>query len=140
MSKLKLIQSLSVDDWLWVIEAYLRLWPVLLRIKLKQRSWLKNQFIKTDSVKGHVSIDRSRLLRMFEAVRLASRAHFFKAECLPRSIVLSKMLRARGYQASTIIGIAKEDHSLASHAWVEVNGQMIGEPGSVARDFTRLNL
>lgn len=76
---------------------------------------------------------------MHESVRLAARLHFFAAACLPRSIVLADMLRARGFNAAVLLGVTKVDTRLASHAWVEVNGVMVAEPENVELDFRRVN-
>ena len=76
--------------------------------------------------------------KMHEAVRLAARLHFYRAECLPKSVVLADMLTKRGLNAVVAIGVNKKGDSLTSHAWVELDGLMIGEPESIRQDFTSL--
>ncbi len=79
---------------------------------------------------------------LHEAVRLAARAHPMRPACLPKSIVLVAMMRNNGYQAKVVLGVAKDNDRLASHAWVEARiddvWQMIGEPEAVSVDFSRI--
>lgn len=84
----------------------------------------------------------ARALELYEAVRLAARAHPIKADCLPKSLVLVRMLEARGFKAQVALGVAKNQSELASHAWVEIFSagawSMVGEPESVTAEFSRL--
>lgn len=77
-------------------------------------------------------------MEMHESVRLAARLLPGHAACLPRSIVLSDMLRRRGYAARVVLGVNKAHGELSSHAWVEVAGVMVGEPETVGAEFSRL--
>lgn len=78
-------------------------------------------------------------LPMYESVRLAARLHVLSMACLPKSIVLADMLCVRGAKASVRIGVGKTGTQLASHAWVEIDGVMIGEPESVSTSFAQIN-
>ena len=77
--------------------------------------------------------------QMHESVRLAARLHFLAAACLPKSLVLADMLSAYGIKAAVVIGVSKNDGRFSSHAWVEIEGQMVVEAESVVDTFTRLN-
>lgn len=46
--------------------------------------------------------------------------------CLPRALAVHAMLRRRGISSRLCLGVAREDHALIAHAWVEV-----GERGAV---------
>lgn len=77
-----------------------------------------------------------------EAVRLAARCHFWRTACLPQSLVLAELLQQRGLAAAVKLGVQKpagDSGALASHAWVEVDGVLVGEPESVAEDFSQLS-
>jgi len=78
-------------------------------------------------------------LEVHESVRLASRLHFLPADCLARSIALAGMLQCQSYEAKVFLGVKKGQNSFASHAWVELDGTMLGEPESVKSDFTALS-
>lgn len=139
--KIKLFQQLSSDQWGWVWIAYWRLWPVLLRIKLKQRRWLRAQLSLGRSTPEEFDIrpdDAEAFDAMYESVRLAARLHILSAACLPRSIVFANMLKSRGHNAQVCLGVGKEGQNLASHAWVEVDGHIVAEPESVAQTFSRI--
>jgi len=138
--KYKSFQQLSFNQWGWLWVAYWRLWPVLMRIKFKQGSWLKEKLDLSPSPLASIPGADNRFESMHESVRLAARLHFSKAACLPRSIVLADMLRARGIEARVRLGVGRDEGSLASHAWVEVDGHPIIEPQSIATDFTRIQL
>lgn len=110
-----------------------------MRIKLKQQSWLRSKIsLVRDLPHESNPIQANYILDMHEAIRLAARLHFLPAACLPRSIVLADMLRARGVEADVFLGVAKHKERLLSHAWVAVNGQMVAEPESVQEDFVQL--
>ncbi|RBP49645.1 transglutaminase superfamily protein [Arenicella xantha] len=77
---------------------------------------------------------------MHESVRLAARLHIVSMACLPRSIVLADMLRRQGDRAIVRIGVNKAGVQFVSHAWVEVDGCMVGEPEHVSEQFALLKL
>ena len=114
---------------------------MLFRIKFKQlfrdSTWLQNKitfvFDERDNPESESQSVEAR--RIHESVRLAARLHFFKAECLAKSIVLADMLGSRGMSAQLVIGVSKKGGVFSSHAWVEVDGFMIGEPESIKQDF-----
>lgn len=123
--------------------AYWRLWQVALKIKIKPVKYIANniELAATASERSNeVSAEGlSRALSMQEAIRIASRLHFISVACLPRSLVLVSMLKQKGETNVVVkIGVAKTESGIASHAWVELNGLMVGEPESVAREFTQL--
>ncbi len=151
----KRLNQLGLKAWWWLFSAYWQLWPVLFRLRYGRFAWLKEQV--EFSATNHQAANSSpimntkvpaedafakELLAMHEAVRLAARLHFLRADCLPRSIVLARGARRQGYTARVVIGIAKSSSSLASHAWVEVmleqEWTMVGEPESVSHQFGRV--
>lgn len=82
------------------------------------------------------------LQRAWLMVNRAARAQGKPTLCLPRSIVLASMLRNRGYNALVKIGVDKAKNTRSidffAHAWVEVNGDIIGEKASVENRFLAL--
>jgi hypothetical protein len=61
-----------------------------------------------------------------------------KDGCLRRSLVLGHRLRERSPQL--VIGVAKEDGALSAHAWLEIEGCPVPEPGGqgLSERFVRL--
>lgn len=59
------------------------------------------------------------------------------APCLPTALAVHAMLRRRGIASSVCLAVAREDHELTGHAWVEVgDGRIIGDTGGDR--FTRI--
>ncbi len=61
-----------------------------------------------------------------------------KDGCLRRSLVLGHRLRER--RPKLVIGVAKEDGALSAHAWLEIEGCPVPEPGGqgLSERFVRL--
>lgn len=78
------------------------------------------------------------LQKVAQAVASAAANHLWPMTCLPRSIALRRLLRARGIPARLEIGVRKESGSLAAHAWVEVDGDPVGEPEAIEERFLPL--
>lgn len=137
-NKLHLFQSFSPKQWRWLWSAYWRLWLTLLRIKFKPASWLR-QKISFGNRNTIVLPTNSKLaLELHEVIRVAARLHFMHAACLPKSLVLVQMLEENGLFAKVYIGVAKCGNGIASHAWVEMDGEMVGEVESVGANFKPL--
>lgn len=49
-------------------------------------------------------------------------------ECLLRSILLYRMLRAAGYLPSLVIGVSRDGGTLRSHGWIELADEPLCEP------------
>ncbi|HUP03773.1 MAG TPA: lasso peptide biosynthesis B2 protein [Bryobacteraceae bacterium] len=60
-----------------------------------------------------------------EAVALASSLYWKPVQCLQRSAAIASLLRRRGVDAQVVIGF--QPAPLASHAWVEVEGRVVGD-------------
>lgn len=148
-----LIKQTGWRGWLWCLEAYLRLSQVSLALRFLGFDWLKPQLELNQSATeitclgsaahtGTPPITRELPRLLHEAIRLASRAHPMRPACLPKSLVLVRMLRGRGYKARAVLGVAKEHGRLASHAWVEVlrdeQWRMVSEPETVPLEFSRM--
>jgi hypothetical protein len=71
-------------------------------------------------------------------VYLASRLHLLPMTCLTRSLTLHRVLRKHGIPSQVKIGTQKTETGINIHAWVEVDGQAISEPGNVNKHFTVL--
>jgi len=144
--------SMSLAQWGWLWVAYWRLLYVQCRLKfINGQAWLSSQikYSRSNTAAERASEDGvglhnadiqsiAKIEMMHESIRLAARLHVWPTACLPRSIVLSDMLNARGLKAQVCIGVSKSGNRLASHAWVELNGQMVMEPETVQQEFTPL--
>jgi hypothetical protein len=55
--------------------------------------------------------------------------------CLYRSLALHARLRREGMPSRLEIGVAKGDGDLRSHAWVELDGQLVNDTRSAVSAF-----
>lgn len=75
-----------------------------------------------------------RARRRVEARRLGRLVHRvmnlgpFRPRCLTMSLVLFRELRRQGTAAELVIGLPHRPTDHAAHAWVEVDGQVVGPP------------
>ena len=131
-------RQLALCDWLGLLEA----WWVLLGYYLAIR-WVKFDRLKKFSLRTNrkamtqaetltFAWDRQRLVSM------SARLHLFSMTCLPRALALRWMLGRRGIPTQLCIGINKSSTRMLAHAWVELDGQAIGEPEDIAERFAIL--
>lgn len=163
--KVTTLTSLSARQWWWFISAYAQLWVVQLRLRVSGASWTiaqikANRLDMPEAPAQELPQELPEWVSaMHESVRLAARCHFLPTHCLPRAVVLARMLRRRGLPAQIILGVsmaagmavpgsitgpvgraAESTAELASHAWVEVEQTPVGEPKSISTSFTRVDL
>ena len=60
------------------------------------------------------------------------------ANCLPRALVLCRLLRREGLQAELRLGVGKPEGEFSAHAWVEHAGRALAEPEGSGRRFAAL--
>jgi hypothetical protein len=68
-------------------------------------------------------------------VDAASHHHVKKMSCLRRMLVLQRLLAEQGLRVDLTIGARKEQGELAAHAWIEVEGEAIGEARGAVDGF-----
>ena len=73
--------------------------------------------------------------RLGRMVYLASRLHLLRMTCLTRAIALRWMLAQRGIPAQLRIGANKFNDGVHAHAWVEIEGQAIGEGENITERY-----
>ncbi len=75
--------------------------------------------------------------RLTDAADLATRITSGRHRCLPRSLVLLWVMRARGEAVELLLGAAKAGGGeLEGHAWIEVGGHMVLDTPSTTRRFS----
>jgi hypothetical protein len=80
-----------------------------------------------------------RLARRYaRVVSLAARHHVVRANCLHEAIVLHRWLRAAGLPSDLRIGVRKDRAALKAHAWVELDGGILGQPAKAVMPFSVL--
>jgi hypothetical protein len=73
-------------------------------------------------------------------VRRAAAYGLFRPLCLVRSVALNRMLDQYGFHGSRIrVGVRLVDGKFAAHAWVEYEGQVLGDDVEHVRGFEELS-
>src|SRR5262245_23875419 len=67
------------------------------------------------------------------AIDVAARHHLYPMRCLTRALALRSCLRDEGVEAELRFGVRKEGPELAAHAWLELGGMPLGDPGEDGR-------
>jgi len=73
------------------------------------------------------------------AVTRAAAYGIFRPQCLVRSMAIQRMLRRRGITTSRInVGVRMRNGRFEAHAWVELDGVVIGDSREHVQTFTRM--
>lgn len=73
--------------------------------------------------------------RTARVVGIAVRRGFYRANCLPQSLVLWFLLRRQGIESDLRIGVRKNANQCEAHAWVECLGQVLNDSEDVSDRF-----
>ena len=133
--KTDIARQLSLQDWLMLAQA----WWALLGFSALLHFYGFDQL--ANSSRGESGRVSNALLfseRIALLVELASRLHLLPMTCLTQSLALRWMLGRRGIPAQIKIGLHKNVLPVQAHAWVEVNGQALGETSKIMGRFTVL--
>jgi hypothetical protein len=133
------VRQFSFKDWLVILEAWLvqEYFNLALRLvsfeKLLARSHPPSQAV---ILPGEVLPAAHRVQRLANA---AACLHLSPATCLRRSLALRWMLIRRGIRAQLRLGVLKSAGDLQAHAWVEIDGQPLGEAETIKENFQILS-
>lgn len=88
---------------------------------------------------GAASFDRGAVASVAWAVTRAARYGVFRPQCLVRSLAIQRMLRRRGVLTSALrLGVRKKDGSFQAHAWIELDGVVVGDTQQHVRTFEKV--
>jgi hypothetical protein len=134
--KLQTARALSLDDWLTLAQAWLLL--LITDWGLRVLPFPRVQaFAAPDLPREHRALLPT-IQRLHRLIDLAARHHLYPMTCLRRALVLQRIARVRGADARVRIGVRKDAGALQAHAWVECDGQIVGQPERVAEKFAPL--
>ena len=136
--KTRIASQLSLRDWLALLEA----WWLLLVFSLVLR-WMSYERLSSIVQPTHNEIIRTSdqvnmAQRLGRIVALSSRLHFLRMTCLVKALTLRWILGKRGIHSCLCIGANKSLDRIHAHAWVEVQGQAIGESADIDGKFQLL--
>lgn len=84
--------------------------------------------------------DDARLERLAVAVDRVARFGLFRPTCLVRAVALERQIRrANAGPAVVRVGVSQVAGKLLAHAWIELEGQVIGDEQARVRRFTPLH-
>lgn len=135
--KAQITRSLSIGDWLTLAEAWWGLLAFYVAIRSVSFDRLNRAAPVKPAERGRDIFETAQHLQRL--VHLASRLHLLSMTCLPRTLTLRWMLQRRHIPAQAQIGVTKTAQGFQAHAWLEVNGQQVGEAEDVTERFQKFN-
>ena len=82
----------------------------------------------------------ARLERLALAVDRVARFGLFRPTCLVRAVALERQIKRANAGAAVVrVGVAQVAGELLAHAWIELEGQVIGDEEVRVRRFTPLH-
>ena len=79
-----------------------------------------------------------RVQQFSRGVTIAARRGPVRVRCLAESVALATMLRAGGFGAQLVVGVADPRGTFRAHAWVTVGDQIVGSTSASTRGFATL--
>ena len=134
-SKARTVKQLSIKDWVLLVEAWWVLPGFQLALRRVPYDRLVNSTGKVTSKKDVSPDPLGKARQLKRMVEMAARIHLCRLTCLSQALTLRRMLGRRGIQSQLRIGMEKTSTGLSSHAWVEVNGESVGEMEDIAGRF-----
>ena len=122
-TSLNLARELSLADWLALVES----WWVLTYYHFALRWVSLKRLMQPDLKTSNISECLSSARRLHRLVGWAARLHLLSMTCLVQSLALRWMLRRRGIASQLKIGATKISGSFHAHAWLEMDGEKVGE-------------
>ena len=136
--KVFVVQNISIAEWLLLVESWWMLLGFYLALLFvsydRLNKWTPPLSRKISNSFAYQAF-AERLKRL---VDISSRLHLLPMTCLVRSLALRWMLNKRGIPVQLCIGVSKTLIGMHAHAWVEINGQPIGDALDVAERFKKL--
>jgi Transglutaminase-like superfamily len=136
--KLRTIRSFSAQDWMLLVQA----WSLLLAVDIALRTlpFRKVQGWMYSTNENEIPAEQAERIirRSSDLVDLAARRHLYPMTCLRRSLVKQFLLSRRGVNTGLHIGVRRNQEKLDAHAWLEFQGQPIGEKDPPSSQYTPL--
>lgn len=76
--------------------------------------------------------------RIWQLVDMASRNHILTITCLRRSLVAQRLISKQGIPVELHFGVKKDNGRIQAHAWLEYQGQVIGDPEQLTQAYEPL--
>ena len=84
--------------------------------------------------------EASELSRLVTAVDRAAGYGVFRPTCLVRAVALERMIVRAGVGPAVVrVGVRRGGNEFLAHAWIELDGRVVGDEPSRVRQFTPLH-
>lgn len=128
-------RELILGEWITLAEAWWLLGAISLSLRQVSLERLLERQRFNPGCDGRVESNRARAKRLQRIISIASRLHLMRMTCLVRALTLDRMLKRRGIVCWMCIGVNKAGERVEAHAWVEVEGEAIGEAEDISLRF-----
>ncbi|HJU72193.1 MAG TPA: lasso peptide biosynthesis B2 protein [Gemmatimonadaceae bacterium] len=136
------IFSLGVTEWRHLLRAQ---WALLVAQLVVRRRPPGQLTSRTETAAAAPAASDSRAAHkhahlLGDAVRRAARYGVFRPACLVRAIALRQLLATDGIRGAVIrVGVKQSEEGMLAHAWVELDGDVIGDTPEHVRQYAPLN-
>lgn len=121
----KKLATLSAREWLDLLQAQWALISAQLTVRSRPIGTLATPVLSTGAADPARGAEARRLAL---AIVRAARFGVFRPQCLVRSMALSRMLETRGITGAVVrVGVRRTNGEFLAHAWVELNGETLGD-------------
>ncbi len=139
MGRLSKLQRLSASERRTLGRAALYLVAVYFALRILPFPRISEWASGNEKSPSRGQVDRDEIFpSVCRLVDVAARNLPLELTCLPRCLVLQRLLAERGLRTRLEIGVRREGDSIAAHAWLESGGSPLGEPEAVSERFLRL--
>jgi len=114
-------QYVTASILLLIAELSLRLWSFQTILKTLQQRCVRTQMPSRDAP------GLEPFTQVIRLVELADRHGLFAPSCLRQTVVLAWLFSGRGIEVAVRIGVSKTHEDLRAHAWLEQNGEPLGD-------------
>lgn len=136
------IISLGARDWrdLWRAQWALIVAQRLVRQRAPGQLTARNEELASPDAAVLTAPAGEHAHALGAAVRRAAKYGLFRPACLVRAIALRRMLAADGIRGAIIrVGVKQSEEGMLAHAWVELDGDVIGDSVAHVREYAPLN-
>ena len=139
LQKIQKASQLSAADWASLIRAWILL--LFFDVALRTSPFPRVQIYAAHLASRQIQLpgsNQSLINSLKIAVDRASYHHLYPMTCLRRALTLQKMLAQRNIATELKIGVQKTSGQFSAHAWLEFQGQPLGEPEKITEKFKAL--
>ncbi len=130
---------LSPAERRWLLQALVLLPCSAVALRLASFGRLQSALVRLAPVKRGEAASSGELTSQARAivhmVETASDHGLLRATCLERSLVIWWLLQRRGIAAELRIGVRKDGAWFGAHAWVDLEGTLLGDRNATSQGF-----